>query len=200
MVRMRRRCAVAEVRWLWPRINVDVQHLSIFSCSRLFHCCCCSYQLGSLNVITADAGQCHWSDQTLVKKMPGTGFRRRRVARGPWWAAYWNQTFSQQADPLLLLLLTLLSVDTRTFCSCQARIPSFAPSPSYNQLPDTRLFCCSQSAASERGLYYPIPSPSFAITSTFLCKSLNSWVTKILTFFLRVALAGEKSTEKHLEN
>ena len=146
-------------------------------------------QLVSLHVIT-DGGQCHWSDQTMVKKIVGF---RRRVARGPWWSAYWNQTFSEQADPLLLLLLTLLSVDTaRTFCSCQAGIPSFAPPPSCNQLPCTRLVCSAGNQSGKlqvRGAC-TIPSPpSFAMTSNFLCKSLlSSCATKILRNFLSHSL------------
>ena len=143
-----------------------------------------------MSLIRSDSGE----------KDAGDRIQTEEGGEGPLVGSLLEPDFLPTSRPSPLLLLTLLSVDTRTFCSCQARIPSFAPSPSSNQLPDTRLFCCSQSAASERGLYYPIPSPSFAMTSTFLCKSLNSWVTKILTFFLRVALAGEKSTEKHLKN
>ena len=52
----------------------------------------------------------------------------------------------------------------------------------------TFLFCWQPSC--QRDLYYP--SPSFAMTSNFLCKSLNSCATKILTFFLREASSGNK--------
>ena len=108
---------------------------------------------------------------------------------GPGWqAAYWNQTFSQQADPLLLLLLTL-SVDTRTFCPWQVQVPSFAPPPSCNQLPDARLVSFAGNLLV-RGAC-TIPSTSFAMTSNVLCKSLNSCATKILTFFLGEASSGK---------
>ena len=89
MVSIRRRCPLADVQCLGPRTNVDFQIcLSIFSCSCLFHCCCCCcccccciYQFVSLHVIT-DAGQCHWWDQTLVRKIGGLR-RRSRVAVVP---------------------------------------------------------------------------------------------------------------------
>ena len=106
---------------------------------------------------------------------------------GPGWqAAYWNQTFSQQADPLLLLLLLTLSVDTRTFCPWQVQVPSFAPPPSCNQLPDARLVSFAGNLLV-RGAC-TIPSTSFAMTSNVLCKSLNSCATKILTFLLKRSL------------
>ena len=81
------------------------------------------------------------SDSGEKDRDAGARIETEEGGEGPGWqAAYWNQTFSQQADPLLLLLLTL-SVDTRTFCPWQVQVPSFAPPPSCNQLPDTRLVC-----------------------------------------------------------
>ena len=79
------------------------------------------------------------SDSGEKDRDAGARIETEEGGEGPGWqAAYWNQTFSQQADPLLLLLT--LSVDTRTFCLWQPQLPSFAPPPSYNQLLDTRPF------------------------------------------------------------
>ena len=96
------------------------------------------------------------------------------VARGPWRATYWNQTFSHQADTTLLLLL---SWDKSTSCSWQSQIPSFAPLQVAIKRPP-KLFQFVGKQEMRRPC--TIHSPSFAMTDNFLCKSFKSWATVIL--------------------
>ena len=95
------------------------------------------------------------------------------MARGPWRATYWNQTFSHQADTTLLLLL---SGDKSTSCSWQSQIPSFAPLQVAIKRPP-KLF----QFAGKQEMRRPctIHSPSFAMTDNFSCKSFKSWATVI---------------------
>ena len=100
--------------------------------------------------------------------------RSQGVARGPWRATYWNQTFSHQADTTLLLLL---SWDKSTSCSWQSQIPSFAPLQVAIKRPP-KLFQFVGKQEMRRPC--TIHSPSFAMTDNFSCKSFKSWATVIL--------------------
>ena len=123
----------------------------------------------SAHVITE--GQCHRSDQTPLEKIL---MRREGVARGPWRATYWNQTFSHQADTTLLLLL---SGDKSTSCSWQSQIPSFAPLQVAIKRPP-KLFQFVGKQEMRRPC--TIHSPSFTMTDNFSCKSFKSWATVTL--------------------
>ena len=183
MVRMRRRCPVADLQCLGARINFDLKiclpRLSIFSNS-FFHWCCIN-QLVSLHGITD--GQCHWWDQTLVRKivMPG----RRRVGRAPG---------GKQPTG------TRLSPSKPTPSSSSSSPSPWIQGPSApGRFRSHRLLLLQVAISCQmldlslllvRGAC-TIPSTSFAMTSNILCKSLNSCATKILTFFLSEASSGK---------
>ena len=108
MVRMRRRSLEFHVQHL-PS-TTDRQQLSWHFISPSASVTACLY----VQLHTPSLTSCHrWcppmspTGSGSGEKDCEAGSRRRRVSRGPVWAAYWNkQTFSQQQAGILLLLFS----------------------------------------------------------------------------------------------